>query len=92
MLYAGGGGGGGIDTNLDVPPLILNFHNYIHRICSCMLYLHGVGGGGGSLYPLSVTTTDLLSVRGFTALSAIHKECCVISVIRTEKWLIRYRY
>ena len=22
------GGGGGVDTNLDVPPLILIFHNY----------------------------------------------------------------
>ena len=32
------------------------------------------GGRRGSLYPLSVTTTNLLSVRGFTALSAIHKE------------------
>ena len=75
MLYAGG-----VDTNLDVPPLILN------------VISTGVGGRRGSLYPLSVTTTDLLSVRGFTALSALHNECCVISVIRTEKWRIRYRY
>ena len=40
------------------------------------LYVISTRGGGrrGFLYPLSVTTTDLLSVGGFTALSAIHKE------------------
>ena len=90
------GEGGGVDTNLDVPPPIIIFHNYIHRLCSyifiCDIYRDTYRGRRGSLYPLSVTTTDLLSVRSFTALSAIHKECCVISVIRTEKWLIRYRY
>ena len=68
----------------------------IHRICSyifiCDIY-KGVGGGHrGSFYPLYVTTTDLLSVWGFTALSAIHKELLCHIVIRTEKWLIRYRY
>ena len=49
----------------------------IHRICSYIFICDISRGGGvvgGSLYPLSVTTTDLLSVRGFTALSAIHKE------------------
>ena len=79
MLYAGGGGGG-VDTNLDVPSpiLILIFHNYIHSICSYIFIVistgEGVVGGPYIRYPLSVTTTDLLSVRGFTALSAIHKE------------------
>ena len=44
-----------------------------------LLYLYVIStGGGGYLYPLSVTTTDLLAVRGFTALSAIHKELCHI--------------
>ena len=53
------------------------------------LYVISTGGGGGGRRGvlISVTATDLLSVMGFTALSAIHKECCVISVIRTEKWL-----
>ena len=76
-MRAGGGGGGG-DTNLDVPPPILIFHNYIHRICSyifiCDIYRDIYRGRRGSLYPLSVTTTNLLSARGFTALSAIHTE------------------
>ena len=47
-------------------------------IFMCDIYKGKRGGGGGgcrgSLYQLSVTTTDLLSVRGFTALSAVHKE------------------
>ena len=54
---------------------ILIFTEYA-PISLYVISTRGGGGGGrrGSLYPLYVTTTDLLSVRGFTALSAIHKE------------------
>ena len=39
---------------------------YIHRICSYIFICDIYRGGGrrGSLYPLFVTTTDLLSARG----------------------------
>ena len=52
---------------------ILIFTEYAH--ISLNVISTRVGGGRrGSLYPLYVTTTGLLSMRGFTALSAIHKE------------------
>ena len=49
MLYLG------VNTNLDVPPLILNFHNYIHRVLISVIrnhYVPLIRDGFLLLYPL----------------------------------------